>query len=173
MPDKPLWLARVPDAIQQLETAPEPWVERTRLEALLGIGRRRAQQLLAPVASRRVGTSLLAHREDLIAHLRRIASGEQADYDDRRRKRLWKQLGTARDEWIERPPVLVEVPNSAVRRLQAQDFEGLPEGVDLAPGAITVRFSTPEEALQKLLALAMAISHNRDAFDERVSVSNA
>lgn len=172
MPDKPLWLARIPDAIQELESATEPWVERSHLEALLGIGRRRAQQLLAPLATHRVGASLLAHREDLIAHLRRVASGEQAEYDDRRRKRLWNQLGAARSEWIDRPPVLVEVPNSDLRRLQSQDFDGLPEGVNLAPGAITIQFSTPDEALQKLLALAVAVSHNRDAFDQRVSLGN-
>jgi len=53
------------------------------------------------------------------------------------------------------------------------DFDGLPEGVELGPGCITVRFSQPQEALQKLMALAMAISQNPQAFDERVSVPNA
>ena len=57
--------------------------------------------------------------------------------------------------------------------MELHDFDGLPEGVVLAPGTITVQFQTPEEALQKLLALALAISANRDAFDERVSVSHA
>src|SRR5512138_3892905 len=105
MPDKPLWLARVHEAIQELESSPDPWVERVRLETLLRIGRRRAQQLLAPVASRRVGTSLLARRDDVVAHLRRIADGEQAYYEDRRRERLWKQLGEVREQWIQQPPV--------------------------------------------------------------------
>jgi hypothetical protein len=67
--------------------------------------------------------------------------------------------------------VLVEVSNADVRRVEVHDFEGLPEGVDLAPGSITVRFSTPDEALEKLLALAMAVSQNRTAFEERVAIS--
>lgn len=171
MPDKPLWLTCVPDAIRELEDDSDPWVDRTRLESLLQIGRRRAQQLLASVASRRVGTSLLAHRDDLIPFLTRMASGEQGYYDDRRRKQLWIRLTQARRQWLEQAPVLVEVPNAAVRRVEVHDFEGLPEGVDLAPGSITVRFSTPDEALEKLLALAMAVSQNRPVFEERVAIS--
>jgi hypothetical protein len=50
------------------------------------------------------------------------------------------------------------------------DFEGLPEGVELSPGSILVRFSDPDDALRKLMALAMAISQNRPAFEERVSL---
>jgi hypothetical protein len=173
MPDKPLWLTCVPDAIRELETDSDAWVDRARLESLLRIGRRRAQQLLAPVASRRVGTSLLAHRDDLIPLLTRMAAGEQGYYDERRRKQLWTELTQARRQWLEQAPVLVEVPNADVRRVEVHDFEGLPEGVELAPGSITVRFSTPDEALEKLLALAMAVSQNRPAFEERVTIAGA
>ena len=70
MPDKPLWLDRLPEAVRQLELSTEPWVDRPALELLLGVGRRRAQQLLAPIAVRRVGTSVVAKSADLIAHLR-------------------------------------------------------------------------------------------------------
>jgi hypothetical protein len=172
MPDKPLWLTCVPDAIRELQTDSDPWVDRARLESLLRIGRRRAQQLLASVASRRVGTSLLAHRRDLIPLLTRMAVGEQGYYDERRRKQLWTELSQARRQWLEQAPVLVEVPNAAVRRVEVHDFDGLPEGVKLGPGTITVRFSTPDEALEKLLALAIAVSQNRPAFEERVALSD-
>ena len=170
MPDKPLWLGRLPEAVQFLEAQADPWVDRPMLESLLHIGRRRAQQLLSPVARRRVGASVVARREDVIDHLKGIASGETAYYEDRRRRHLWDELSRARDHWIERPPVLVEVSNTRVRRLASRDLDGLPEGVELAPGVITVRFSRPEEALEKLMALALAIGHNRAAFEERVAL---
>ncbi len=170
MPDKPLWLACVPTAIRELETNSDPWIDRARLQSLLRIGRRRAQQLLASVARRRVGASLLAHRDDVVALIRRMAAGEQGYYDERRRQELWTELSQVRQQWLEQAPVMVEVPNAAVRRVELLDFEGLPEGVELAPGNITVRFSTPDEALEKLLALAMAVSRNRPAFEERVAV---
>ncbi len=170
MPDKPLWLDRLPEAIRQLESAPELWIDRPVLESLLGIGRRRAQQLLGPISKRRVGTSLVAHRTDVVAHLKRIAAGEEAYYERRRRKGLWEQLALARAEWTRQPPVLVEVSQSQIRRVELDDFDGLPDGVELAPGSITVRFHDPDEALQKLMTLAMAISQNRQAFDDRVAL---
>jgi hypothetical protein len=173
MPDKPLWLDRLPEAVRQLEQADEPWVDRSTLESLLAIGRRRAQQLLGPIAQRRVGTSLVADRSQLIAHLKRIAAGEEAHYEGQRRQRFWAHLSEARRQWIEAPPVLVEMSDAQIRRLERDDFEGLPEGVELAAGSIVVRFSDPEEALQKLMALAMAISQNRPGFDRRVSLPRA
>ena len=170
MPDKPLWLDRIPTAIRQLEGMAESWVDRPALESLLGVGRRRAQQILAPIAGRRVGTSLVAHRDDVIAHLQRLAGSEAAYYEERRRKQLWDHLREVRKEWLHQPPVLVEVSEAQIRRLTVHDFDGLPEGVDLAPGSITVRFASPDEALQKLMALALAISHHRRAFDELVTL---
>lgn len=169
MPDKPLWLARLAEAIRELESSEEPWVDRPTVESLLGVGRRRAQQLLAPIARRRVGSSVVADRADVVAHLKRVASGDTAYYEDRRRKQLWESLAAARREWIEQPPVLVEVAAADQRRVERDDFEGLPAGVELGPGVITVRFAEPEEALQKLMALALAISRNRVGFEERVS----
>src|ERR1039457_3841297 len=98
MPDKPLWLDRLPEALRQLENGTEPWIDRPALESLLGVGRRRAQQLLAPLGTRRVGTSVVSQRADLIAYLKRIAAGE-AYYERRRCKGLWEQLAQARSEW--------------------------------------------------------------------------
>jgi hypothetical protein len=173
MPDKPLWLDRLPEAVRQLELSTEPWIDRPALELLLGVGRRRAQQLLAPIAVRRVGASAVGKSADLIAHLKRIAAGEEAYYEERRRKQLSEHLAHAREEWVRQPPVWVEVSEAQRRRVEVHDFDGLPEGVELAPGTIIVRFSQPDEALQKLMALAMAISQNRQAFDDRVSIPNA
>ena len=170
MPDKPLWLDRLPEAIRQLEQSTDPWVDRPTLESLLGVGRRRAQQLLAPLAKRRIGTSVVADRADLMAHLKRIAAGEEACYEELRRKHLWELLAQARLEWVRQPPVLVEVSDAQARRVEVHDFDGLPDGVELAPGSITVRFREPDEALQKLMALAMAISRSRHDFDELVAL---
>jgi hypothetical protein len=172
MPNRPLWLDRLPEAIQQLENAAEPWVDRPTLESLLRVGRRRATTV-DPLAQRRVGTSLVADRADVVAHLRRIAAGEEAYYEQRRQQQLWAHLTHTRREWATQPPVLVEVSNDQVRRVDLHDFDGLADGVELAPGFITVRFREPDEALEKLMALAIAIGRNQTAFEERVAVPNA
>lgn len=164
MPDKPLWLDRLPLAIQQLSERAEPWVDRPALETALGIGRRRAQQLLSQVPGRRIGASIVAARSEIIAYLESLAAGETAHYEQTRRRKLWGKLQTSH------APVLVEVPAEQLRRIAREDFAGLPEGVELARGSITIRFRDPEEALQKLMALALAIGRSRAAFEERVSL---
>jgi hypothetical protein len=41
----------------------------------------------------------------------------------------------------------------------------LPPGIQLSPGRITVEFQRPQEALERLLALAMAIGNDLDQFE--------
>ena len=43
--------------IAQLEALPYPWVDRATLQQLLGVGRRRAQQILQPVVTHQVGAN--------------------------------------------------------------------------------------------------------------------
>ena len=49
-----------------------------------------------------------------------------------------------------------------------QELAELPAGVMLRPGEITVRFSTAVEALEKLLAIAMAAGNDIDGFERLV-----
>ena len=48
MPAKPLWYSKINEVIQRIQALPRPFVDRATLEFLLGVGRRRAQQILAP-----------------------------------------------------------------------------------------------------------------------------
>jgi hypothetical protein len=50
----------------------------------------------------------------------------------------------------------------------SQQLRNLPEGVSIAPGRITVEFAEPRQALEKLLALAMALSNDYEAFVARL-----
>jgi hypothetical protein len=168
MPDKPLWLDRLPHAIETLESSSLPWVDRRTIEDLLGVRRRRAQQILSPLATQSNGHTALVEKSTLIQHLRRLAIGELTFYENRRRQRLWRELKKEHDRWVEAPPVLVEAPPAMLQAVYKKDFAGLPPGVELTPGRIAVTFETAEEALQKLLALALAIGQNRDAFEELV-----
>ena len=88
MPDKPIWCGRLEQIAQDLESLADPWVDRFMLEQALGIGRRRAQQILAPCVTRQIGRNGLARREEILEHLRRLAAGEREYYERRRRRRL-------------------------------------------------------------------------------------
>jgi hypothetical protein len=103
----------------------------------------------------------VADREELIAHLKRLAAGEEVHYERRRRQRLARALDGLRQSALMQPKVLVEAPTTMLN----QEFAGLPEGVSVSPGAISITFSSPNEALQRLLALAMAIGNDFSEFE--------
>lgn len=165
MPAKPVWYRKLSHIIEALRGHPLPYVDRPTVEFLLGVSRRRAQQIMAPcVLDRRPGTNGLADRDALITRLERIADGDEGTYEIERRRKVARLIEQLRRERIEQPQLLVEAPLSVVN----QKFENLPAGVRLDRGRITVEFDEPHEGLEKLLALAMAISNDFDAFERIV-----
>ena len=161
MPAKPRWYSQINEVIRELQGLPRPFVDRATVEFLLGVGRRRAQQILAPCVTDRVGTNGLADRDALIAHLRRLAEGDDGYYERQRRRKVAAVLAALQKERLERPQLLVEAPVQVL----AQQFANLPAGVAVERGRITVEFVEPQQALEKLLALAMAIGNDFDRFD--------
>ena len=164
MPAKPAWYGKLDLIISALESLPRSFVDRPTVEFLLGVGRRRAQQIIAPCVTDRVGTNGLADRDALIGRLRRLAEGDDGYYEMKRRRNLAFVLASLQKDRLERPQLLVEAPADVLK----QEFENLPSGVHLEPGRITVEFEEPRQALEKLLALAMAISNDFTRF-ERVT----
>ena len=157
-----MWLGHLDEILTELIALPQPWVDRATVERVLGVGRRRAQQILAPCVSFHIGSNGLADRDRLIAHLRQMASGETASYERRRRHHLAQTLDSLRAAWQTR--VSVQAPTSIVNQV----FADLPAGIEFAPGRITVNFETTRQALEKLLALAMAIGNDFERFDQAV-----
>jgi hypothetical protein len=156
-----MWYGRLDEVIAELGSLTWPWVDRETIQALLRVGPRRAQQILRPCVARQVGANGVADREELIAHLKRLAAGDGAHYERRRRQRLAQVLEGLRQTAIAQPRVMVEAPKNMVN----QEFADLPDGVTVARGAISITFSSPSEALQRLLALAMAIGNDFNQFE--------
>jgi hypothetical protein len=161
VPAKPAWYSKIDRIIRELEALPRPFVDRATVEFVLGVGRRRAQQILAPCVNDRVGANGLADRDRLIGHLRSLADGDEIHYEVERRRKVADALSRLRTERLEQPRLLVEAPVEVV----SQGFEKLPSGVRLEAGRITVEFREPREALEKLLALAMAIGNDFERFE--------
>jgi hypothetical protein len=170
MPDKPIWYDRLERAVEQLEAFPSPWIDRQALESVLGVGRRRAQQILQPLVRQTIGRNGLAPKEDVITYLRQLAQGDSASFERRRRERLSALLLSWQAQAQEQPRVLVEAPDAIIH----QEFDSLPRGVRLTPGRIVIEeFTTPDEAKQKLLALILAMGNEPEEFDRRIAVDNA
>jgi hypothetical protein len=166
MPDKPTWCGHLDEVVRRLRKRSEVWVDRSTIEELLGIGPRRAQQILAPCVGRQIGASGLAAREVVITHLRRLAAGETVYYERRRRQRLAEYMDTIYRERSR--GVLVAAPVNIVE----QELQGLPQGVSITPGRISVEFQSATEALEKLLALAMAIRNDELLFERLATGEN-
>src|SRR5215467_11889983 len=98
MPAKPAWYGKIDDIIRELRALPSPFVDRPTVEFLLGVGRRRAQQILAPCITDRVGASGLADRDVLIQHLRGLARSNDGYYERRRRQHFAEALAQLRQE---------------------------------------------------------------------------
>ena len=166
MPAKPAWFAHLDIIISDLESLPRPFVDRASVELLLGVGRRRAQQVMAPCVSEHVGANGLVDRDILIKYLRRLAAGDEVHYERVRRRKVAELLDGLRRDRLERPQVLVEAPV----RVMNQEIDTLPPGVQIQPGRITVDFDEPRQALEKLLALAMAIGNDYELFEKLVAI---
>jgi len=157
IPAKPICYGRLDDVIAQLNELPGPWIDHATLQSLVKVGRRRAQQILQPCVTRKIGASGVAGREVLIAHLQHRA---QAQYERKRRQRLAATLAESR--------VLVEVPITVLN----QQFANLPEGVVMSSGNISITFFSAAEALQPLLALAMAIGNEYPECERSVGLES-
>jgi hypothetical protein len=164
MPAKPVWYSDLEGILQALRTLPRPFVDRATVESLLGVGRRRAQQIMAPCITDHVGANGLVDRDVLIERLQRVAEGDNCFYERTRRRRVAEHLDSLRKDRLETPRVLVAAPTRVVN----QEMDKLPPGVQVQSGRITIEFDRPQQALEKLLALAMAIGNDYSLF-ERLS----
>ena len=168
MPAKPVWYTKIDAVIRELQAIPRPFVDRATLEFLLGVGRRRAQQIMAACITERVGASGTNHHARIgqrhTEHASRLHQQRYRLYERQRRRNVAEILAQLQKDRLERPQLLVEAPVQVL----TQEFENLPSGVGLEPGRITVTFEQPQQALEKLLALAMAISNDFDHFERQV-----
>jgi hypothetical protein len=169
MPASPRWISHINEITLALIEFPREHIDTASVQSILGVSRRRAQQLMAPCVCHKVGSSGLARRDSLIHHLQTLAAGEGRDFERDRRQRVAGVIEGLRRQRVERPQVLVEAPLEVTSR----QLTDLPEGVRLAPGRITVEFAEPREALEKLLALAMAIGNDFQGFEQVVRSTEA
>ena len=88
MPAKALWLLQIPEIVALLETFDVPVVDRSIIEHLFGLRRRRAIELLHRFGGYQAGRTFLIDRRLLIEHLRRLADGEELQRESQRRERL-------------------------------------------------------------------------------------
>jgi len=169
MPDQPSWIDRVPEILKTLESGGSPpFLDRPAVEALFGVRRRQAIELLRRFGGYQVGKTFLAPREAVAGFLRHPQRWAAAAEERGRFERVRDALGEARQELDQRR---IAIPTcEAMFRVE---LGGLPAGIVLEAGKLTVAFATPAELLEKLFALSQALGNDYDTFERSWSAANS
>src|SRR5450756_865728 len=154
MPAKPEWLLRLPEIHTELEHLEVPVVDRSGIERIFGLRRRRAIELMHEFGGYQTGRTFLLDRARLLEALQSLESGEDYSVEKRRRERLRDVVEASREHLI-LTRVQIPVHAAAVR----PSLDRLAPGVLLMPGMLSIEFRHPIELLEKLYSLAQAISH--------------
>jgi hypothetical protein len=159
MPAKPRWILAIPDAIAQLGGLDRDLLTRRDLEQLFGISKPQAAILMRRFGAERTGNLGTLSREQLLRHLRALHQGATFTVEFDRRQRLVTSLRRARIAGLR-----VRVPASVM----AMPLAGLPPGITIEPRRIEVQFTSARDAVQRLLALARALTNDYETFETLV-----
>ena len=158
MPNKPSWLLRVNEILEDLggeEMAAHPFLTRAAVEKLFGLKRRQAIELMHSVAGYRIGKTLVVGRARLAAWLRRASLGEQVWWEQVRHTRVEEALEEVRQEREARKQRAV-VPSSTLEL----KLEGMPPTVTIRPGELRIEFSGADDLFRQLFELAQAMKND-------------
>jgi hypothetical protein len=156
-------LLQLPEILERLRSLPFPVVDRSVIEELFTVGRRRAIYLLHSFGGFQSGKTFLIDRLQLIARLENIRDGAEFREEQQRRVRLSQHLEHARKL---APGKRVQIAQAA--ELRDYRLADLPAGIYLKPGQLTIAFSTTEELLQRLYELSQAILNDYGRFKDVV-----
>ena len=155
----PKWHARLPEIRAALDALESPTLDRAMVEELFALSRRQALRLMAGFLPHRKGRPSLLPRAALLASLDALLAKRPIQGEILRKRRLRESLRAL--ELEARPRTAPVTPAS------------LPwsEGVSFpAPGCLEIRFSTGEELLGRVLALAEEAARDFDGFMIRLEV---
>jgi len=142
-----------------LATLTVPVLDRALFERIFRVRRRRAIQLMQYFGGWQTGQAFLVDRLELLRQLEPLEASADYALERRRRERLVAVLENLRRQ---RRAGQVVLPVEAA--LREQNVDGLPAGVQLNAGSLSVRFEGAEDLLGKLYQLSQTAANDFDAF---------
>jgi hypothetical protein len=159
MPDKPSYLVRLPAILAEARASkPIPFFRRGDIEALFGLKRRQAIKLMHKVGAIRVSQEIAVDQRDLISWIERLAASPESAREEARQVRV-----------VERIVELKAEAAARARKIALPDgppFPGMPQGVTLSPGTLSIEFKTGQELLERLFALARVLARHPTTVDD-------
>jgi hypothetical protein len=160
MPSKPSFARDLPRAVAELRQDSSDWVDRRRLEHLLGVSRSTAWRLMRQAgAGPGPGNTVVCGRQELIAYFERLlAGGGPVDYEAKRRRRLEDYLARIRPQVVA-SRTSVAPPTHGLAMVNTR-FDSLPANVELTPRSLHIEFSTTAEFLAAVGKLVFALQND-------------
>lgn len=159
MPAKAQWLLHVAEIRDLLEQLDFPVIDRSMIEKLFGLRRRRAIELMHRFGGFQSGRTFLIDRQRLIHELKSIEEGAEFRQESRRRQRLAVRLEKLRRT---RAAESVKIPVSP--DAHSSRMSSLGPGVELKQGSLQITFTGAEDLLSKLFVLGQAAANDYDRF---------
>jgi hypothetical protein len=151
VPDKPSYIHKLPAILAEARTPkPIPFFRRCDIEALFGLKRRQAINLMHEVGAVRVSREIAVTQRDLVSWLEKTLADPSGAAEIRRQERVIGRIVELKAETAARAVkiVLPDPPPSI----------DLPPGVSLQPGLLTISFAGEQELLERLFLLARAFA---------------
>ena len=162
MAARPVYFHRISEALAELRRGGPPWIDRRRVEELLGVSKAGAWRLMKRCgAEEGPGGALVCRREELIGALEALAESSEWRQEARRRNRLETYLAEMA-KFVQSRETSVASDRQAAELL-ASHFGRLPAGVELTAVRLTVEFSGAQDFLRKIGSVIFALQNDFEA----------
>jgi hypothetical protein len=157
-------MGRLPAIRSAVAALDSPALDRAMIEELFGLSRRSAVSLMASLGKPEPGKAMLVRRTRLLATLDGLLATRPVQGEIARKRELREKLAALEREARPRTTPITPPPADPIGPAQAW-----PAGITLeAPGVLTLRFSSAEELLGAVLALAEDAAGNYEGFLSRL-----
>ena len=158
MPDHPTYTHRLTAILAEARSPkPIPFFRRRDIEALFGLEKRQAVNLMHRIGAVRVSRELAVEQRDLVRWLERRIAEPSVAIEQSRHETVIDRIVELKAETAARS-VKIVLPD----RPPSVD---LPAGVSLAPGLLTVSFENGQQLLEKLFLLARVLASKPHLLD--------
>jgi hypothetical protein len=151
MPDHPSYIQKLAGILAEARTPkPIPFFRRRDIEALFGLKKRQAVNLMHRIGAIRVSRELAVDKRDLIRWLEQMLEDPSVAAEWRRHERVVDRIVELKAETAARAvKIVLPDPKPSIE---------LPDGVALQPGLLTISFENEQELLERLFLLARVLA---------------
>lgn len=151
MPENPTYINKLEGILAEARS-PKPisFLRRRDIEALFGLKKRQAVNLMHRIGAVRVSRELAVEQRDLVRWLEQMIEDPSVAVEQRRHEAVIERIVELKAETAARA-IKIVLPD---RKTSA----GLPDGVSLQPGLLTVSFDSEQQLLERLFLLARVLT---------------